>query len=110
MRDGGKATRVSLKIARQQKLLLYVGRLAREKNTQTLFRAFELLQGRRSGEFHLLIIGDGPQRKELRQLQSRSGGKDISWIQYCTDSADLARYYRAADLFFHPGVQEMFGL
>jgi alpha-1,6-mannosyltransferase len=110
MPDDGRATRASLGITRQQKLLLYVGRLAREKNTQTLFRAFELLQRRRSREFHLLIIGDGPQRKELRQCQSRGGGKDISWIQYCTDSADLARYYRAADLFVHPGVQETFGL
>jgi len=110
MPDDGKATRASLNIARQQKLLLYVGRLAREKNTQTLFRAFELLQRRRSSEFHLLIIGDGPQRKDLRQLQSRSCGKDVSWIQYCTDSADLARYYQAADLFVHPGVQETFGL
>jgi alpha-1,6-mannosyltransferase len=108
--DDGKATRASLGIARQQELLLYVGRLAREKNTQTLFRAFELLQRRRPSEFHLLIIGDGPQRKELRRLQSRSCGKDVSWIQYCTDSADLARYYRAADLFVHPGVQETFGL
>jgi alpha-1,6-mannosyltransferase len=110
MPDDGKATRAALNIALQQKLLLYVGRLAREKNTQTLFRAFELLQRRRSSEFHLLIIGDGPQRKELRQLQSRLCGKDVSWIQYCTDSADLARYYRAADLFVHPGVQETFGL
>ena len=110
MPDDGKATRASLNIARQQKLLLYVGRLAREKNTQTLFRAFELLQRRRSSEFHLLIIGDGPQRKDLRHLQSRSCGKDVSWIQYCTDSADLARYYQAADLFVHPGVQETFGL
>ena len=110
MPDDGKATRASLNIARQQKLLLYVGRLAREKNTQTLFRAFELLQRRRASEFHLLIIGDGPQRKDLRQLQSRSCAKDVSWIQYCTDSADLARYYQAADLFVHPGVQETFGL
>jgi alpha-1,6-mannosyltransferase len=110
MPDDGKATRASLGVARRQKLLLYVGRLAGEKNTQTLFRAFEFLQRSRSGEFHLLIIGDGPQRKELRQLQSRNYGKDVSWIQYCTDSADLARYYRAADLFVHPGVQETFGL
>src|SRR4029434_3602975 len=86
MPDDGKATRASLGVARQQKLLLYVGRLAREKNTQTLFRAFELLPRRRCSEFHLLIIGDGPQRRELRQLQSRSGGKDISWIQYCNSS------------------------
>ena len=108
--DDGKTTRDSLCIARQQKLLLYVGRLAAEKNTQTLFRAFELLQRRRPGKFHLLIIGDGPQRRGLDQLHFRKHGKDLSWIQYCTDSADLARYYRAADLFVHPGVQEVFGL
>jgi alpha-1,6-mannosyltransferase len=107
MPDDGKSIRASLGIARQQKLLLYVGRLAREKNTPTLLRAFELLQ-RRPSEFHLLIIGDGPQRKELRRLERRA--KDVSWIRYCTDSADLARYYRAADLFVHPGVQETFGL
>jgi alpha-1,6-mannosyltransferase len=110
MPNDGKATRAPVGVARQQKLLLYVGRLAREKNTLTLFRAFALLQRRRPSEFHLLIIGDGPQRKELRRLQSRSCGKEISWIQYCTDSAHLARYYRAADLFVHPGVQETFGL
>jgi len=105
-----KPTRAALGISRDQKLLLYVGRLAREKNTETLFRAFELLHQRRPNEFHLLVIGDGPQRKELRKLQSGNCGRNLSWIQYCTDSADLARYYRAADLFVHPGVQETFGL
>jgi alpha-1,6-mannosyltransferase len=108
--NDAKSTRALLGVSRNQKLLLYVGRLAREKNTQVLFRAFELLQQRRPNEFHLLIIGDGPQRKDLRKLQSRNGGRDVSWVQYCADSADLARYYRAASLFVHPGVQETFGL
>jgi alpha-1,6-mannosyltransferase len=108
--DDGRATRAKLGITSDRKLLLYVGRLAREKNTQTLFRTFDLLNRRHEGEFHLLVIGDGPQRKELRKLQSRSCGRNVSWIQYCTDSADLARYYRAADLFVHPGIQETFGL
>ncbi len=106
--DDGKATRASLGVGRNQKLLLYIGRLAREKSAQTLFRTFEVLHRRRPDEFHLLVIGDGPQRKELRGLQRRTG--NVSWIQYCTESADLARYYRAADLFVHPGVQETFGL
>jgi alpha-1,6-mannosyltransferase len=43
------------------------------------------------------------------QLQKRTEGA-VSWIRYCADSTDLARYYRAADLFVHPGVQETFGL
>ena len=45
---------------------------------------------------------------KLQKLQRRIG--NISWISYCADSSELARYYRAADLFVHPGVQETFGL
>jgi alpha-1,6-mannosyltransferase len=106
--DDRNATRHSLGVNRNQKLLLYVGRLAKEKNTETLFRSFQLLRRQRPNDFHLLVIGDGPQRHQLRELQRRAG--NVSWIQYCTDSADLARYYRAADLFVHPGIQETFGL
>jgi alpha-1,6-mannosyltransferase len=106
--DAAAGIRHALGIDQNKKLLLYVGRLAREKNTSTLFAAFDLLMQRRPNDFHLLIIGDGPERDQLSGLQSRAG--NISWIQYCTDSTDLARYYCAADLFVHPGVQETFGL
>jgi alpha-1,6-mannosyltransferase len=106
--DDSTETRKSLRIQPEGKLLLYVGRLAHEKNTETLFAAFEILARRRRDEFALLVIGDGPQRETLRRLQTRNG--NVKWIQYCTDSSELARFYRAADLFVHPGVQETFGL
>jgi alpha-1,6-mannosyltransferase len=106
--DDRAATRQSLGIGREETLLLYAGRLAKEKNTQTLLRAFEVLRQRRLDKFHLLVIGDGPQRSKVKKLQ-RCIGK-VSWISYCADSVDLARYYRAADLFVHPSVQETFGL
>jgi len=106
--DDVQATRESLRVERDRKLLLYVGRLAKEKNAQTLFRAFELLRRGDRNQFHLLVIGDGPQRKRLETLRHHIG--NVSWIPYCTESGDLARYYRAADLFVHPSVQETFGL
>jgi alpha-1,6-mannosyltransferase len=106
--DDRATTRQSLGVGHGQTLLLYAGRLAREKNTQTLFRAFELLQRRDQNKFHLLVIGDGPQRNKVQKLQRRFGS--VFWISYCAESIDLARYYRAADLFVHPGVQETFGL
>jgi alpha-1,6-mannosyltransferase len=104
----GEATRASLNLKPDRKLLLYVGRLAKEKNTAKLFRAFEILHRRRPNEFHLLVIGDGAQRSQLGKLQART--KNVSWIRYCAEPRELARYYRAADLFVHPGVQETFGL
>ena len=100
--------RRSLGLNSQKKLLLYVGRLAKEKNMAALFAAFKLLQQRRPNEFQLLVIGDGPERTQLRKLQART--KNVSWVRYCADLRELARYYRAADLFVHPSVQETFGL
>src|SRR2546421_12972723 len=107
-KSDGEETRASLNLKPGQRLLLYVGRLAKEKNTTKLFRAFEILERRRPDEFHLLVIGDGAQRRQLGKLQART--KDVSWIRYCAEPHELARYYRAADLFVHPGVQETFGL
>ena len=106
--DDAAVTRESLGIPPGQCLLLYVGRLAQEKNTQTLFAAFEALARHEPQRYHLLVIGDGLQRAELRGLRERTGS--VTWRQYCTDSEELARLYRAADLLVHPGVQETFGL
>lgn len=106
--DDRMVTRRSLGIEDDRKLLLYVGRLAPEKNTETLFAAFEILAKQRSNEFALLVIGSGPQGKRLRQLQAET--EVIKSIPYCTDPVELARFYRAADVFVHPGRRETFGL
>ena len=89
-------------------LLLYVGRLSHEKNTQTLFAAFHRLCRRHPGEFHLMVIGDGQQRRLVKALMEKTAA--VTWHPYCSDPRELARFYRAADLFVHPGVQETFGL
>lgn len=106
--DDGAATRAEQGIPPDRVLLLYVGRLAREKNTLTLFEAFEMLTREHPGRFHLLAVGDGMQRDALKTLQAETGA--VSWVDYCGDSAQLAQFYRAADIFVHPGVQETFGL
>jgi alpha-1,6-mannosyltransferase len=105
----GEDVRAEHGIPRQSTLLLYVGRLAQEKNTQTLFAAFALLRRRFPERFHLLVVGDGLQRDELHS-QITGHHSPITHLPYCADPRELAALYRAADLFVHPGVQETFGL
>jgi alpha-1,6-mannosyltransferase len=105
--DDVAQTRAELGIETGRKLLLYIGRLAPEKNTAALFDAFTIVADR-TDEFAFLVIGNGPQRQQLRRLEAKT--RSVKWIEYCTDPAELARYYRAADLFVHPGTQETFGL
>jgi len=103
--NGGLSVRDEFAIPKTRQLLLYVGRLAQEKNTQTLFAAFRALPRER---FHLIVVGDGTQRGALEQLRTETTA--VTWLPSCAESAELARLYRSADLFVHPGVQETFGL
>ncbi len=105
---GPRAVRRELDVPDDRVLLLYVGRLAPEKNVRTLFGAFEELMQSGPGRFHLLVVGDGSGRREVERLRDRTGA--VHWMPYCGDAAELARIYRAADLFVHPGILETFGL
>lgn len=94
-------------IPQEAKLLLYVGRLASEKNIVTLLKAFEILQERDSS-YWLMVVGDGPLRRHLPATREKTNA--LIWKSYIDDAAELARYYRSVDLFVHPGVCEVFGL
>ena len=103
--DETRQVRAALDIADDRILLLYVGRLAPEKNVTTLFDAFAQLDATR---FTLVVVGDGSERRHLARLRERN--ENVHWLPYQGDGRQLARLYRAADLFVHPGVQETFGL
>jgi alpha-1,6-mannosyltransferase len=90
-----------------KRLLLYVGRLAGEKNVETLFEAYRLLQ-RRHPDLWLLIVGDGPLGRLLPRLMTDTG--TVSWKSYIDCNETLREVYRAATVFVHPGVVETFGL
>lgn len=89
-------------------VLLYVGRLAPEKNVKVLLQAFAQLNSQLPGRFHAFIVGDGFYRDDVIELQKTT--REVTWMRYCSDQLKLAKVYRAADLFVHPGVQETFGL
>lgn len=89
-------------------LLLYVGRLARDKNIDTLLDTFLELKQKSSRNYWLVVVGDGPLRRQLPAVRHMTNA--VVWRSYVGSSATLARYYRAADLFVHPGVHETFGL
>ena len=100
--------RIEFGIPKDRIVLLYVGRLAPEKNVQTLFQAFNLLHREALKRFHLFVVGDGRYRDDLTDLQKETG--TVTWLRYSSDQLMLAKIYRTADLFVHPGVQETFGL
>ena len=99
--------RQSLGLGRDDPLILYVGRLAAEKNLPALLSAFARLRSGaapRNERARLVVVGDGPLAAALRA--PRPPGVDVAGAQH---GADLARWYASADLFAFPSKSETFG-
>ena len=81
---------------------LYVGRLAAEKNLDTVLAAFEALRDTH-GWRRLVLVGDGPLRAELEQRVP------LAVFAGHRSGEDLAAHYASADLFLFPSLTETYG-
>jgi glycosyltransferase involved in cell wall biosynthesis len=81
---------------------VYVGRLAAEKNLRTLIAAYEAMRARQPAT-KLVLVGDGPQRRELK---ARIPGAVFAGVQR---GEALAEHYASGDIFLFPSVTETFG-
>ncbi len=86
-------------------LALFVGRLARDKELETLIDGWRLAQPRLDAE--LAIVGAGPRAGSLR---ARARGLRVHWVAYVANRVRLAHLIAAADLYVAPSSVETFGL
>ena len=91
-------------------LLLYVGRVAHEKNIEFLISSF--LEVRRARPAALLVIaGEGPARGALAAQVNRLGlAGDVAFVGYLDRERSLADCYAAADVFVFASRTETQGL
>ncbi|HEY0856526.1 MAG TPA: glycosyltransferase family 1 protein [Albitalea sp.] len=83
-------------------VLLYVGRLAAEKNVELALCAFEAVR-LRTPSAAMVVVGDGPQR---HRLEAEFPAAHFVGVQR---GEELARHYASADLFLFPSLSDTFG-
>lgn len=84
------------------RVLLCVSRLAPEKNIGLAWRAYDECR-RRGDDVRLVIVGDGPARREL---EARCSGAIFAGVRR---GDELAACYASADLFVFPSLTETYG-
>ncbi|HEV7801283.1 MAG TPA: glycosyltransferase family 1 protein, partial [Burkholderiales bacterium] len=82
--------------------VIYVGRIAPEKNLDLAVRAFDRIRVAR-GDARMIWVGDGPARA---RLEKRNPDHIFTGVQR---GAELATHYASGDLFLFPSLTETFG-
>jgi glycosyltransferase involved in cell wall biosynthesis len=97
-----EALRASWGVARGDLVAAYVGRMAAEKNLQTVLDAFAAIRVQQP-RARLLFVGDGPLKKTLA---ARHPEHIYAGMRH---GEDLAAHYASSDLFLFPSLTETFG-
>lgn len=103
----GKEVKNSLGI--EEDMIFFVGRHAEQKGIEHLLYGFKkyIEQG---GEASLVIGGDGHMRSALENFAELLGIEDKTYFTGFIPSEELGDYYREAEAFVSPSINEPFGL
>ncbi|MGB6602521.1 MAG: glycosyltransferase [Candidatus Cybelea sp.] len=102
-----ESLRARIGVGARDQLLLFVGRLAKEKNVELLLRALALAG---DDSLKLVIAGDGPLRQDLeRQAREARVGASTHFLG-AVGQDDLPNLYASSDAFVMPSMTETQGL
>jgi alpha-1,6-mannosyltransferase len=96
--------RRSLGVGADQPLLVYLGRLDRERRVELVVEAFSKLP--ESLGARLVLLGDGPVRDRIRESTSDR----VIAPGYLKDRTELARWLASADIYVSAMADETFGV
>ncbi|MEA5568769.1 glycosyltransferase family 4 protein [Anabaena sp. UHCC 0399] len=85
-----------------ERLFVYQGRLAPEKNVESLLRAWK--QANMAAGSKLLMVGDGPLRTSLEPFYGADSG--VIWLGFVADEERRINILRGADGFILPSLVE----
>ena len=101
--------RKALGIPEDHTVLLNLGRLGTEKNLNELLEllSMELMH---NDKITLLIVGDGPARKELEEMAVQLGIRDHVVFTGMVPPSEVHTYYQLGDIFVSASTSETQGL
>lgn len=104
-----KTLRAKYGITEDTFVILYVGRLAREKSIDFVIEGFGLLNFK-NNDIKLMIVGGGPDAEHLQDLAKTLKIQDKVIFTGKIPSAEVPSYYHAADAFVSASLTETQGM
>lgn len=94
-------------ISRNQRILVSVGRLAKEKNVEELL---DFIHCKKERDLTLVLVGDGPHREALEEMADRLGIREQVIFTGMIPSELVWQYYQLGEVFVSASNSETQGL
>jgi len=101
--------RKALGIPEDHTVLLNLGRLGTEKNLSELIQ-FLSIALKQNQKLMMLIVGDGPARKDLQEQAAKLGISDHVIFTGMVSPSEVHKYYQLGDIFVSASTSETQGL
>ena len=99
-----------IKPAKEKSDVIFVGRLISYKNIDILIKSIKLIK-EKNPEIKSLIIGDGPEKKNLEALtQKLNLEKNIKFLGFLENDDDVYALMKSSKVFVLPSTREGFGI
>lgn len=96
-------------IPQDHKIIINIGRIANEKNLDEVVKNFKMLL-QVYDKVTLMIVGDGPYMKDLKDLTQDLGIIDHVRFTGMVEPNDTYKYYQTGDIFVSASISETQGL
>jgi 1,2-diacylglycerol 3-alpha-glucosyltransferase len=107
--SGGREIRQRYGIQDGERVLSYVGRLAKEKNIEMMLDSFEIVS-RKAPETKLLVVGSGPYSQESKESVARRGLSGRVVFTGFLKPDQVCKCYDTTYVLLHPSMTETQGL
>lgn len=107
--DELRQMREALGLSQDKRVLVSISRLSKEKNIVFMFEAMQALRNR-GCDFHLLVIGDGPDRDMLEEKIAELELQDNITLVGSVPPDQMARYCQMGDIFVFTSRSETQGM
>lgn len=94
-------------VKRGERLVMYVGRLSKEKRLETLLKAAKILK---KDNIKFAIVGTGPAEGHYRHMVEHMNLQDMVRFTGFINNSELPKYYAACDAFCIPSTFETQGV
>jgi glycosyltransferase involved in cell wall biosynthesis len=112
--QGTKVEKVECKkligINPEEKIILFVGTLHPFKDPLTLIKSFNIIANKQNKKIRLILVGEGKLRPKILELAKNFKVLDKISIHSRLKFEELVLFYRAADVFVLPSINEGLGI